>query len=168
MRRFTDLTGQRFGSLTVTAERGRISNGKAASVCICDCGNKALARPTDLKRGFITSCGCIKRKQARENSEKMVKHEATRNGSLLWPTYRTWIAMIHRCTNPGIDAYRNYGAKGVTVCERWRDFKNFVQDMGQRPSLLLSIDRIDPYGNYEPGNCRWATDEQQRNNKRRR
>lgn len=158
-------TGQRFGFLVVTAERGRIRD-RPAVVCSCDCGNTKLVRLGDLTRGFIVSCGCRLRRQARVNAEAMVKHGAARKGSPLRPTYNSWKMMIHRCNNPKIDVYQKYGAKGVKVCERWLVFENFVQDMGLRPSLLLSIDRVDPYGNYEPGNCRWATAKEQRNNRR--
>lgn len=82
-------------------------------------------------------------------------------------TYYIWAAMIQRCTNPKNRDYKNYGARGITVCDRWRDFTNFLADMGEKPDGL-SIDRIDNDGNYEPGNCRWATPAQQASNKRPR
>lgn len=90
-----------------------------------------------------------------------------RDGRRATLTYNIWAAMIQRCTNPQNKDYRLYGARGITVCERWREFPNFLEDMGEKP-VGLSLDRIDNDGNYEPGNCRWATASQQRANQRPR
>lgn len=80
-------------------------------------------------------------------------------------TYRSWSSMKSRCQNPKSTSYKYYGARGVTVCSRWESFENFFEDMGERPEGT-SLDRIDPHGNYEPGNCRWATSAEQNRNKR--
>lgn len=83
------------------------------------------------------------------------------------PEYYSWMSMKSRCTNPNRENWMRYGGRGITVCERWMKFSNFLEDMGLRPGPKYSIDRIDPDGNYEPGNCRWATSAEQAMNKRR-
>lgn len=109
---------------------------------------------------YTRSCGCLSRETtARRNH----RHGETAN-----PAYVPWVAMLQRCTNPRRDAFRWYGARGIVVCERWRDFAAFLADMGPRPSPSHTIDRINPDGNYEPGNCRWATWAEQRRTQRNR
>ena len=105
-------------------------------------------------------------KSGAANGKKSAKHGHTgvRGRS---PTYRSWSAMHDRCYCPSTRSYESYGGKGVVVCDRWRDFRLFLADMGPRPAGT-SLDRINPYGNYEPGNCRWATAEQQIANTRRK
>lgn len=153
-----DLTGQRFGRLTPI----RIGERQGSSrmwICVCDCGRENVVRTAHLLGGRVKSCGCL-------NSE-MISAMHLRHGRTHTPEHKCWIKMRERCRNPKDISYKYYGAKGVTVCERWNQFESFFEDMGLKPSPKHSIDRIDPYGNYEPSNCRWADSKTQSTNKRR-
>ncbi len=157
-----DITGQRFNRLEVIKLRGRGRSKILIWECRCDCGKTAFACTTDLKTGGVRSCGCL---VTDSNVKRLTKH-----GHANSLEYRIWGTMIARCDKPDHISYPDYGAKGVTVCERWRNsVADFINDMGPRPSRKHSIDRIDSAGNYEPSNCRWASPkEQSRNTSRNR
>ena len=166
-RRFIDHTGQRFGRLLVVCRASNHTqpNGNriARFMCRCDCGNEVIVRAIHLRSGASKSCGCL----WNEFSESLRTHGDS-CGDKQTPEYRCWADMKDRCNNPNTKAYRHYGGRGITVCDRWmQSYGDFLADVGRRPSSAYSIDRINNDGNYEPGNVRWATREEQTKNKRR-
>jgi hypothetical protein len=153
-----DLTGRRFGRLTATAHLG-----KGRWTVRCDCGSEYDIAGGSLRNGDAQSCGCLRSiVLSRVVSERERTHGRSRT-----PEYNSWWNMVRRCTDPTHNRFQFYGTLGVRVCERWQSFENFLADMGEKPGPKHSIDRYpDADGNYEPGNCRWATPQQQRRNRR--
>lgn len=147
-----DLSGQRFGLLTVV-QIAELTRKGPKWLCQCDCGGTISPRYDALLRGRAKSCGCTRK-----------RHGHTGVG---WatPEYKTWAGIIARCCVPSNGTYPKYGGKGISVCDRWRIFENFLSDMGSKPSADHSIDRIDNSQGYHPENCRWATRTQQGRNK---
>lgn len=151
-----DLTGKRFGRLIVTGFAG-LKRKAATWFCSCDCGGISTVISNNLRRGITRSCGCLKRDS----------NAARTHGMCRTRPYRIWAGMKNRCHNPKAYDYAYYGARGICVCERWRhSFENFIEDMGLPTTDHHSIERINNDGNYEPSNCRWATQQEQVSNSR--
>ncbi len=168
-REFLDLTGDIFSRLTVVRAIGRNKHNQIMWLCRCECGNEATVSTNGLRSGNHRSCGCFQREVASKGGTSRIVHGHNRsNTAAPTPTYVSWMGMIQRCTNTKNPKYPEYGGRGIKVCERWRTFENFLADMGERPEGT-TIDRYpNNDGNYESGNCRWATPSQQAANRRPR
>ena len=154
--------GSTFGWLTVLSRSGS-KNGKAEWSCRCKCGSVVVVSGGSLRQGKTKSCGCYRRYFS---AVKSYKHGQSNGGGAREAsrTYKTWQEMRKRCEDPTNISYRNYGAKGVTVCDEWQEFTRFFADMGERPSGT-SIDRIDLTLGYFPENCQWSTRKVQNRNR---
>lgn len=168
-----DIAGHRFGRLVAVSPTSiRSPKGVLATawVCSCDCGQTITVRTRSLRSARSSSCGCL---QKELTVARFSKHGAT-TVKARWPEWNVWRAMINRCHSPKNRAFKWYGARGISVCDRWRfgdgektGFECYIADLGRRPSPELTVDRRDNDGNYEPGNCRWATAKEQVHNSRR-
>lgn len=155
--RLIDLTGQRFGRLTVTGRSNENRNGRVFWDCVCDCGKHISVSSANIGR-TVNSCGCLRS----ENTSKMKTIHGNRNTKL----YGVWCSMKSRCHNPNTKSYKTYGAIGIEVCREWReDFAAFYKwSVNNGYKEGLQIDRIDNQKGYEPSNCRWVTRKENMNN----
>lgn len=150
-----NLIGQKFGRLTVISKVKNLKNkSRVKWLCSCSCGETPTIAACELRNGDTKSCGCLKK-------EKLYIHGASGT-----PEHQTWLSMRGRCTDHTFKNYPHYGGRGIKVCERWlNSFPSFLEDIGLRPSKNHSLNRVDNNGNYEPGNCQWATNTEQQRNK---
>jgi hypothetical protein len=157
-----DLSGQKFGRLTAVAP-DRTATGKVAWICKCDCGREHKVSAANLASAKGTkSCGCLASEAAAERNRSRTSHGLTKT-----KPYTAWLSMKTRCLSPESQSYARYGARGITVCDEWvNSFEAFLRDVGNPPSVLHSLDRIDNNKGYFPGNCRWATPAEQSANRR--
>jgi hypothetical protein len=151
MRKHNDISGSKSGLLTAIKRVGTYSNGEPLYECLCECGNTTVVYATRVRNGQVKSCGCMKGNR--------------RHGKAYSSEHRIWRAMKDRCYNNKNKEFHRYGGRGISVCDRWQDFKAFFADMGERPSTAHSIDRIDGEKGYCKENCRWATPTEQSRNR---
>jgi hypothetical protein len=157
---FKNISGVRYGRL-VAVKPIKIQPGGSIWLFRCDCGGTTEAKTNNVKSGNTASCGCLRRESV---SAQRTTHGHSKGGKET-KTFKAWMRMRERCMNPKTERWPHYGGRGISVCKRWAEsFENFLEDMGECPPSY-SLDRVDVNGNYEPANCRWATNAQQARNK---
>jgi hypothetical protein len=157
-----DRTGIRYGRLVALRLAGKQGH-RLLWECQCDCGKKSVHLGEALSAGITKSCGCQKLRGLIERNQRSATHGMTNT-----PEFNTWQGIKQRCYWPRYSQFHRYGGRGITVCDRWLGkggFENFLTDMGKRPTRFHQLDRVNNDGNYEPGNCRWATPKEQADNR---
>lgn len=159
----TPMIGKRFGRLVIVSYEG-VKNSRSYFLCQCDCGVQKEVQEKRLKNGETMSCGCRLNEIHKQISINSYKHG---NGGRkdASPEFKAWCKMRYRCLDPNCERYKNYGGRGIKICDRWADFKNFLADMGAKPFPHYSLERVDNDGNYCPENCKWIPYSEQTKNR---
>ena len=165
---FRDESGNTYGRLIVISRNGSEKDtGAALWLCQCECGNTTTTSGVRLRKGETKSCGCLHKIIAKSTVIKRSTTHGESGHGKVTKEYTAWIAMRDRCNNSNNPHFKHYGGRGIVVCDRWQhSYQNFIEDVGRKPSLTHSLDRINVHGNYEPNNVRWASPKEQVDNRR--